>query len=400
LTLPDAQALDAQDIFKSHRSRFALADGLIYLDGNSLGPPLADMAARMAQLTRDEWGGKLIGGWTQSGWMDLPERTGAQIAPLIGAAADEVIAGDSTTILLFKLAAAALAQAPSPRLLTDAANFPTNLHLLEGLKSRFPALQIITAPAGPDGAALDQTILDLLAPGTGLLFLTHVDYKTGRRRDLPGLSAAAKAAGALSLWDLSHSAGALALDLNAAGTDFAVGCGYKFLNSGPGAPAWAFAARKHHGTLTNPIPGWMGHQDPFAFDGSWRPAPGMRGLMSGTPQVLGLSALQHALAVFDGVDLAALDQKAGALGDRLIQAVGAQGLSRLRLISPRLSHQRGAQVSYAVPDAAAIAARLEGLGVIADVRPPGILRFGLAPLYLTFAEMDEAARRLAQALSP
>ncbi|RMD87998.1 MAG: aminotransferase class V-fold PLP-dependent enzyme, partial [Alphaproteobacteria bacterium] len=287
-----AEALDAADPLAPLRGRFALSEGVIYLDGNSLGPPVRQMPGHM-EARVEEWAERLIGGWW-AGWMELPRRIGDRIAPLVGAAAGEVLVTDSTSVNLFKLAAAALAARPERKLiLTEADNFPTDLYILDGLAA-MPGRHIEVRRLPCD--ALEEAITEDVA----CVVLSHVHYRTAALWDMAAINARARAAGALTLWDLSHSAGALAVDLDATGADLAVGCGYKFLNGGPGAPAFLFVARRHQPHLPSPLPGWMGHARPFDFSPDYEPAGDIARFACGTPPVLALTALDAALAAFEG----------------------------------------------------------------------------------------------------
>ena len=294
-TRADALARDADDPLAFARARFALPEGVIYLDGNSLGALPRRTAARVADTVTREWGEGLIRSWNDAGWIDAPAKVGGRIARLIGAQTGEVIVADSTSINVFKLAAAALALRPGRRtIVTEAGNFPTDLYMLEGL-AKLNGIAVRAVAADALNAALDGD--------TALLWLTHVHYRSGAVHDMAALTAAAHAAGALAGWDLSHSAGALAVDLNGADADLATGCGYKYLNGGPGAPAYAFVARRHHAALDQPLTGWMGHAAPFDFAEAYRPGAGVARLLCGTPGIIGLAALASGVATFDGIDM-------------------------------------------------------------------------------------------------
>ena len=391
ITRPDAEALDAADGLAFARARFALPADVIYLDGNSLGALPRRTAARVADTVTREWGGRLIGSWNDAGsgnggWIEAPARVGGRIARLIGAAADEVIVTDTVSANVFKLAAAALALRPGRRtIVTESGNFPTDVYVLEGLaKLTAATLRVAADPL----AALDGD--------TALLWLTQTHYRSGAVRDLAATTAAAHAAGALMGWDLSHSAGALALDLTGADADLATGCGYKFLNGGPGAPAFAYAARRHHAALDQPLTGWMGHAAPFAFEERYRPATGMARLLAGTPGILGLAALASGVATFDGVEMAAAAAKSAALGDLLLSLV-EERCPEMTIACPRTG--RGAQVSLAHPHAYAITQALIVRGVVGDFRPPDVLRLGLPALYVRFVDVWDAVDHLAAVLA-
>ena len=381
-----AAILDLEDPLAFARARFDLPPGVIYLDGNSLGALPKATAGRLAEVVTREWGRDLIGSWNSAGWMDLPHRVGARIAALIGAGEDEVIAGDSTSVCLYKLAAAAVALRPDRRvILSEAGNFPTDLYVLQGL-CRTLGLTLRTAPAADIEAGLNEAV--------ALLVLTHVHYKSGRVHDMADLTAKAHAAGALTLWDLSHSAGALAVDLASAKADFAVGCGYKYLNGGPGAPGYMMAARRHQDEARQPVWGWIGHAAPFDFSDDYAPAAGMTRWLTGTPAVLGLVALEEGLKTFEGVEMAAVRAKSMRLGDLFLDEVEGRMPGVFELACPRGGAARGSQVSLRHPHGYAIVQALIAEGVIGDFRSPDVLRFGFTPLYLTYADVVEAAARL------
>jgi kynureninase len=391
MTRDDALALDAADPLAGFRERFALPEGVIYLDGNSLGALPKAVAARLEEVVRSEWGESLIRGWNAHGWIEAPERIGAKIARLIGARPHEVAAADSTSVNLFKLAAGAAALRPDRgTILSEPGNFPTDLYMLQGLERFLDGrLRLKTVPADEIAAAIDED--------TAAVVLTHVHYKSGRRHDMAAITAAAHARGALALWDLSHSAGVLELDLKGADADLAVGCGYKYLNGGPGAPAFLFVAERLQAQIRTPLSGWMGHAEPFAFDDLYRPAPGVKRQLCGTPPILGLAALESALDAVQDADLGLIEAKAAALGDLFIAEVEARcGGAGFRLASPREAGRRGGHVSFAHPDGYAMVQALIAEGVIGDFRAPDILRFGFAPLYVRYVDVWDAAERLAE----
>jgi kynureninase len=392
LTRADAEALDAADPLARFRQAFETPQGVIYLDGNSLGPPARGVAERIAEVVRAEWGRDLITSWNLNGWMEAPLRVGAKIAPLIGARPHEVVVADSTTVNLFKLAAGALSLRPGRKvLLTPQDNFPTDLYALAGLAALVPGVEVRTvAPADLLGA-IDEA--------TAAVVLTQVHYKTSVRWSLAEVTGAAHAKGALCLWDLSHSAGALATDLNGARADLAVGCGYKYLNGGPGAPAYAFVAERHQAAIRSPITGWMGHAEPFEFGPDYRPDPGIRAMVSGTPGILGLAALEAGLELLDEAGSAALEAKGLALAELFIRLVDARCAGHgLELLGPRDMTRRGLHVSYAHPDGYALVQALIARGVIGDFRAPDVARFGFSPLILSFAEVWDAVEILAEVL--
>lgn len=384
-----AEALDAADPLAGWRARFHLPDGLIYLDGHSLGPLPRATAGQLAASVHDDWGGRLIAGWNEAGWIDLPATVGAAIAPLVGADADEVIACDSVSVNLFKLGHAALRLAGGRRIvLAEDGDFPTDAQVLEGLCALHGAT-LVRLPRAD--------ILARLGPDVALLALSHVHYRTAARWDLPAVTAAAHAAGALMLWDLSHSTGAVELDLKAAGADFAVGCGYKYLNGGPGAPAFAFVARGHHARLETPIRGWMGHEAPFAFEDRYRPAPGVRRLLAGTPPILSLVALHRGAAMVAEAGVARLAAKARALARLFRAAVEAIGDPALSIETPAEHH--GAHVTVRHRQAWGIVRALADAGVVGDYREPEGARFGFSPMIVSHADAVAAARTLAEVLA-
>lgn len=385
----EAEALDAADPLAPFRARFRLpADG-IYLAGHSLGPPSDATVERLAAVA-EAWGGRLVSGWGEAGWIDLPLTVGAAIAPLVGADSDEVIACDSVSVNLFKLGHAALAIAgPGRRLvLAEANDFPTDAQVLEGLCALHGAT-LLRLPR--------DRIVERLGPDVALLALCHVHYRTAAMWDMAAVTAAAHRAGARVLWDLSHSTGAVELGLNAAGADYAVGCGYKYLNGGPGAPAFAYVARRHHAGLATPIRGWMGHAAPFAFEDGYRPAPGVRRLLAGTPPILSLVALHGAVGLAAEAGQARLAAKARALVRLFRAGVAAIGEPGLVIETPADGH--GAHLAVGHPEAWRIVRALAAQGVVGDYREPGGARFGFSPMFLTHGAAVDAARRLARVLA-
>jgi kynureninase len=389
----DCVALDAADGLAFARARFCLPDGVIYLDGNSLGALPRRTAARVADTVTREWGEGLIRSWNSvehggAGWIDAPAKIGAKIARLIGAAGDEVIVTDSVSVDVFKLAAAALALRPGRRVIvTEAGNFPTDVYVLQGLAA-LTGIELRVVAREDIAAALDGTV--------ALLLLTQTHYRTGAVHDMAALTAAAHAAGALACWDLSHSAGAIVVDLDGANADMAVGCGYKFLNGGPGAPAFVHVARRHHPGLQQPLTGWFGHAAPFAFEDDYRPDPGIKQMLSGTPGMLGLAALGAGVATFDGIDMAAAAAKSRALGDLMLDLV-AQRCPEIGIACPH--EGRGAQVSLSHDHAYEIAQALIARNVIGDFRPPDVLRLGFPALYVRYADVWDAVEYLSRVLA-
>ena len=384
-----ARQLDAGDPLAEYRERFDLPEGVIYLDGNSLGCLPKATPARLEEVVREEWGRDLIRSWNTAGWIDLPAKVGGKIAPLIGAKPHEVIVADSVSVNLFKLISAALAMRPGRKVvLSEPGNFPTDVYMIEGLERQGLAKRRL-APRDTLSEALDEDV--------AVLLLTHAHYKTGELFDMVELTRAAHDAGALVLWDLSHSGGALPVDLNACDADFAVGCGYKYLNGGPGAPAYAFVAERHIEAIQQPLSGWMGHAKPFAFSDDYAPAPGIERLLCGTPGILGLSALEVGVNLITEIGVERLYAKSQKLSEFFRQCLAESG-AELELVSPTDPASRGSQLSFRHPDAYALCQALIARGVIGDFRDPDILRFGFAPAYLRFEDMAEAARHLAEVL--
>ena len=387
--LDRAQVLDAGDPLAIYRERFDLPEGVIYLDGNSLGCLPKATAGRLEEVVREEWGRDLIRSWNSAGWIDLPAKVGGKIAPLIGAKPHEVIVADSVSVNLFKLISAALAMRPGRKVvLSEPGNFPTDIYMIQGLENQGLATRRLAAREQLH-AALDEDV--------ALLLLTHAHYKTGELFDMVELTRAAHKVGALVLWDLSHSGGALPVDLNVCEADFAVGCGYKYLNGGPGAPAYAFVAERHLEAAQQPLSGWMGHAAPFAFSDDYTPAPGIERLLCGTPGILGLSALEVGVDLISGIGVENLYAKSQKLSEFFRQCLAERGLD-LELVSPTDPAQRSSQLSFRHEQAYAICQALIARGVIGDFRDPDILRFGFAPAYLRFADMAEAARHLAEVI--
>ena len=363
---------------------FHLPAGVIYLDGNSLGPlPLA-ARGRVAAMMSDEWGEMLIRAWNKAGWMDQPARVGDRIGRLIGAPEGTVVMGDTLSIKVYQALASALEMRPDRRvILSDTGNFPSDLYMAEGLIKSLDKGHELRAVAPQDvEAAIDDN--------TAVLLLTEVDYRTGRKHDMTRLTETAQAAGALTIWDLAHSAGALPIDLSAAKADFAVGCTYKYLNGGPGAPAFIYLRPDHAGHLRPALSGWLGHAAPFAFDRDYRAGTGIERMRVGTPPVIALAALETALDVFESVDLHDIRSKSIELSDLFIAEVERR-CPDLALVSPNDSALRGSHVSFAYAEGYAVMQALIDRGVIGDFRAPDILRFGIAPLYLDADDVIRAA---------
>ncbi len=371
----ECEGLDGQDPLRHLRDRFVVPEGVIYLDGNSLGMLPVHVPARVADVVSRQWGEDLIRSWNVHDWMGLPVRVGERIGRLVGAEPGTLVACDSTTINLYKVISAATRLARSPVVLTDSANFPTDVYVMSG----FTEVRVVE----PDRVA------DSIAPEVGVVALTQVDYRTGRRHDMAELTQSAHEAGAMMVWDLAHSAGAFEIDLEGCGVDFAVGCGYKFLNGGPGAPAFLYVARRHLEAFVNPISGWFGHEAPFEFDLDFRPAKGIGRARVGTPHVLSLAALDAALDVFDDVDLGLVRAKSESLTRLMIDLVDVH-LPEVEVLTPRRPERRGSQVSLRHPEGFSIVQSLIADGIIGDFRAPDVMRFGLAPLYVSHVDVFDA----------
>ncbi|RUS59165.1 kynureninase [Pseudorhodobacter sp. E13] len=378
--------------FASLRAQFDLPEGVIYLDGNSLGPLPKAAAARVARTITQEWGQMLITGWNKAGWMAQPTAIGDRIARLIGAEAGSVVMGDTLSIKVYQALASALEMTPKRRvILSDTGNFPSDLYMAEGLcRTLGPAYQLKTVAP--------EAVLDAIDDTTAVLMLTEVDYRTGRKHDMAALTKAAHAAGALTVWDLAHSAGALPVHLAACGADFAVGCTYKYLNSGPGGPAFIYVAPCHQDAARPALSGWLGHAEPFAFDLAYRPGDGIERMRVGTPPVLQLAALEASLDIWDQADIQDVRAQSIALTNRFIAGVEAACPS-LTLATPRNGDQRGSQVSFRHAEGYAIMQACIAHGVIGDFRAPDILRFGFTPLYTSEQDVDSAVAVLARIMA-
>lgn len=393
----DILKLDRDDPLARLRDEFLVPDGLVYLDGNSLGVLPKRVPERLERAIRQEWGTDLIRSWNTHDWIGLPARVGAQIARLIGAQSDEVIAADSTSVNLFKVLLAALKLRSDRRVIvSDIDNFPTDLYMAQGIDE----LRRMMGGEGYELRFVERAeLMTAIDSSVAVVMLTQVDYRTGELLDMHQITRATHAAGAISIWDLAHSAGAFPVDLNPCDVDFAVGCGYKYLNGGPGAPAFLYVARRHQAQAVPVLSGWMGHRNPFEFTPWYAPADGVGRLTAGTPSVLGLTALHAALEVFDGIDLNHLRQKSLALTDTFIglmepmcQEFGFQP------VTPRDHALRASQVSYAHDHGYEIMQALIADGVIGDFRAPNIVRFGFTPLYTRFADVLEAVDRLGRVM--
>ncbi|MEH7826620.1 kynureninase [Gemmobacter denitrificans] len=377
--------------FAATRAQFDLPEGVIYLDGNSLGPLPKMAAARVARTVTEEWGQMLITGWNKAGWMTQPSRIGDRIARLIGAEAGHVATGDTLSIKVYQALASALEMNPGRKVvLSDTGNFPSDLYMAEGLcRTLGPDYQLKTVAPEDVLDALDETV--------AVMMITEVDYRTGRRHDMAALTARAHAVGALAIWDLAHSAGAFRVDVANGGADFAVGCSYKYLNSGPGGPAFIYVAPRHAEVARPALSGWLGHAAPFAFDLSYRPGTGVERMRVGTPPILQLAALEASLDIWDQVDLDDLRRVSLALTDQFIAGVEA-ACPDLVLATPRTHHDRGSQVSFRHPEGYAMMQALIARGVIGDFRAPDILRFGFTPLFINAEDVARAIAIIADVM--
>jgi kynureninase len=383
-------ARDAHDPLASLRERFDLPEGVIYLDGNSLGARPKAALARAQEVVAREWGRDLIKSWNSAGWFDMPKRLGDRLAPLLGARAGEVAVTDTTSLNLFKALAAAIhlqAQQGAERrvIVTERSNFPTDIYMAEGLANwlaRGYSVRLVDS-VEEIPAAVDQDC--------AVLMLTHVNYRSGHQHDMAALTRHAHAAGALAVWDLAHSAGAVPLDLHAAQADFAVGCTYKYLNGGPGAPAFIWVPERHQAQFNHPLSGWWGHAAPFAMAPSFAPCEGIGRALCGTQPVLSLALVECGLDVFGETSMEAVRAKSLALTDLFIELVESRcGGHPLALVTPRAHARRGSHVSFTHPDGYAVMAALIARGVIGDYREPEIMRFGFTPLYTSYADVWDA----------
>ena len=392
----DLEALDRADPLREFRAQFDLPAGLIYLDGNSLGALPRRTRERIATVVQKEWGEGLIRSWNDAGWISLPQRVGDKLARLIGAGEGEVIAADSTSVNLYKALAVAVRANPGRRLIvSEKANFPTDLHVVQGLVAQLGGgLELVLADASEEGI---ERCLAERGKEVAAVLLTHIHYTTSRMYDMRRVTAAAHRAGALMIWDLSHSAGVVPIDVHACDVDFAVGCGYKHLNAGPGAPAFIYVARRLQDRITQPITGWMGDARPFEFRGEYEPAAGITQYLSGTPAVLGLAALEASVEVILDAPIQAIRAKSIALCDAFIELMDAHCAGQgFELISPRQGTWRGSHLSFRHPASYPIMQALIERGVIGDCRPPDLVRFGFAPLYTRYVDAWDAVARIAE----
>ena len=389
-TRQDCITRDQQDPLAACRDKFALPAGEIYLDGNSLGAMPRHVAARMQEVILKEWGNGLIRSWNDAGWIDLPKRVAAKVARLVGVAPNELTVGDSTSVNLYKALVAAVRLRPGRKvILSERGNFPTDLYIAQSVAEMFN-LEIRYVDSNPEDvlAALDDSV--------AVVMLTHVNYRSGRIYPMQEITARAHEVGALALWDLAHSAGAVEVALNDAKADMAVGCGYKYLNGGPGAPAFVFVAERHHKQMRQPLSGWHGHARPFEFTLGYEAAGGIESMQCGTPPLLSMLALESALEVFDGVEMSALRAKSVALTELFISLVDEKlAPYGFGLASPRDAKVRGSQVSLTHEQGYAIVQALIARGIVGDFRMPDILRFGFTPLYVGYADVYDTVQAIA-----
>jgi kynureninase len=393
-----ARELDAKDELAGVRGEFILDDAVVYLDGNSLGALPANVPGRVDDVVRRQWGELLIRSWSESGWWTAPERIGDLIAPLVGAGSGQVVVGDSTSVNVFKALVGAVRLSGGPEagrdeILVDAATFPTDGYIAASAARMTGCAVRAVEPGEVPGA---------LSSRTAAVLLNHVDYRSGRLHDLPALTAAIRAAGAISVWDLCHSAGALPVGLDAHGVDLAVGCTYKFLNGGPGSPAYLYVRREHQADFDSPLPGWNSHAEPFGMRSEYEAADGVVRGRVGTPDILSMLALEAALEVWARPDVSveAVRAKSLALTDFFVECVEAYVPGgRVEVVTPAAHGERGSQVALRCADAGEVMGRLIAAGVVGDFRAPDVLRFGFTPLYLSFGDVERAAGVLARELS-
>jgi len=377
------------DILK--KDSFILPEGVIYLDGNSLGPMPRAVAARVQQMLTDEWGEMLIRGWNAAGWMDQPSRVGNQVARIVGAAEGSVVMGDTLSLKVFQALAAAIKMVPERRvILSDTGNFPSDLYMAEGLVGLLEqGYELRTVAPEEVADAVDETI--------AVVMLTQVDYRTGRMHDMNAITALAHDHGAVMLWDLAHSAGAVELDLAGSNCEFAIGCTYKYLNGGPGAPAFIYVRPDLQETIQPALSGWLGHRQPFAFDLSYTAGAGIERMRVGTPPVIQLTALEVAMELWADVDMAQLRAESLALQEQFIAEV-ERDVPQLSLASPRDAARRGSQISFRFEEGYAAMQALIDRGVIGDFRAPDIMRFGFTPMYLDGADVSAAVAIIADVM--
>lgn len=394
ISLQDCLQLDQQDPLAFLRNEFQLPTDVINMDGNSLGALPKNTLQKMKVTMEEEWGNGLIRSWSEAGWFESPQRVGDKIAPLIGARKGEVLVADTTSVNLFKALTAAIQLNVTRKvLLSETDNFPTDLYLMQGI-SAFTQHQIHAKIVSP------EDLLDALQEDVAVLLLTQVNYKTAHIKDMAAITKAAHEKGILTVWDLSHSVGSIEVDLEAAQVDFAVGCGYKFLNGGPGAPAFIYVAKRHQEKAQNILSGWMGHRDPFAFTTNYEPAPSIERFRCGTPVILGMAGLESGVDVFQKTSMQQLRQKAIQLSELFIQLMD-QACSEygFQLASPRNAEQRGGHVSYHHTEGHAIYQAIKRQGIISDFRTPDILRFGITPMYLRFVDIYQVVMAIKKVMA-
>ncbi len=391
-TREECQTLDLEDELAPLRNEFLLNYDEIYLDGNSLGPVSRGVSSRVNEVVDHEWGKKLVRGWTEAGWMAMPTRLGDRVGALIGARSGEVVVADTLTIALAKLIGGALRLRPDRHVLvTDMHNFHSDLYIA-GAMANYAGRPITMRSV--ERSSLD----DALSEDVALVMLTHVDFRNGEMLDLKGITQKVHDAGALMLWDFAHSTGAVPLNVEEAQVDFAAGCGYKYLNGGPGAPAYMYVRASWQGILENPLPGWLGHARPFDFEPEYEPAKGMQAFVTSSPSILALSALDGALDVFDQTSMSAIRAKSVHLTDLFMELVEAKMPGTFEIVTPREYVRRGSQVSLRHEESYGIVQALIERGVIGDFRAPDIARFGFTPLYLRFVDVFDAVEILADVM--
>jgi len=389
----DCSALDASDELSSLRSGFRLNDGEIYLDGNSLGPVSEATSRRVNEVIDTEWARGLVRSWNRAGWMAEPTRLGDRVAPLIGAQPGEVLVADTLTFLLAKLIGGALELRPDRHVvITDVANFHSDIYIVEAMAARAGRPMTVKAI---DRTTLDQELNDDVA----LVLLTQVDFRTGEMLDMKAITQRVHAVGALMLWDFAHSAGAVPLDVTGCEVDFAAGCGYKYLNGGPGAPAFIYVRTKWQGVLQNPLPGWLGHARPFDFELEYEPAKGMQAFVTSSPSMIALAALDGALDVWDHVTMEQVRAKSLALTDLFIDLIEDRLPGVFEIVTPREHEKRGSQVALRHPEGYGIVQALIERGVVGDFRDPDICRFGFTPLYLRYIDVYDAVERIVEVMN-
>ena len=394
MKLQELQQLDRDDPLRNYRSLFHLPEGVIYLDGNSLGPAPKEVFKKMEKVLRQEWAEDLIRSWNNAGWWELTDRLGSMVAKLIGADDDEVVVCDTTSVNLHKVLHAALSLKPGRnKVIAEADCFPSDLYVLEGVKSLHPDLEILLE--GRDGSSIPEMLDEQIAA----VLINHVDYRSGIIRDMENLTRQVQEFGGLAVWDLSHSAGIFPVQLNRCRVDFAVGCTYKYLNGGPGAPAYLYAASRHHAACNQPLSGWFGHARPFDFERHFDPDSGIRRFVCGTQPILSLRALQSGLEIYQDVNLQQVRDKSMALTDLFIKLLKNECAAwELEIISPEDASQRGSQVAVSHPQGYAVMQALISRGVIGDFRAPNLMRFGFAPLFLSYQDIHDAVKQLKQIL--